>query len=379
MIEPGVTFGKLIPRLKQKGLKLMVPLHPRASKSVLTAALERVPISIPRYMWDSSDPLLCTEVIFGNGEFFRTGTAAGPGSIKEQRRTGQAQVNPMGPTQFSPFRIIQGAQGSIGIVTWATLKLELLPTQQKVYHLQSDNLQDLLDIQHELLKYRLCDELLILNNLNLACLIEEDSNEILRSIEKFKKWNLIFVLSGRGELARDRISYLEGDLEDILKTKKVSVPDKYSKVEDDSILQFLSQSDHHSWKLRLSGAHQDIFFITSLEKLAEFISIVETQYTGHLGIYIQAINQGTSYHCEFNLYYDPNNENEPIKINEKFQTISTELMDLGAFFNRPYGLWASEVFKRHQYSTQIALRKIKNIFDPNKVLNPGVLCFDENE
>ncbi|MFX1489705.1 MAG: FAD-binding oxidoreductase [Promethearchaeota archaeon] len=379
MIEPGVTFGKLIPRLKQKGLKLMVPLHPRASKSVLTAALERVPISIPRYMWDSSDPLLCTQVIFGNGEFFRTGTAAGPGSIKEQKRTGQAQVNPMGPTQFSPFRIIQGAQGSIGIVTWATLKLELLPTQQKVYHLQSDNLQDLLDIQHELLKYRLCDELLILNNLNLACLIEKDSNEILRCTEKFKKWNLIFVLSGRGELAKDRISYLEGDIEDILKTKKVLVPDKYSKIEDDSILQFLSQSDHHSWKLRLSGAHQDIFFITNLEKIAEFISIVEKQYSGNLGIYIQAINQGTSYHCEFNLYYDPNNENEDIKIYEKFQTISTALMDLGAFFNRPYGLWASEVFKRHQYSTQIALRKIKNIFDPNKVLNPGVLCFDDNE
>ncbi|MFX1480433.1 MAG: FAD-binding oxidoreductase [Promethearchaeota archaeon] len=379
MIEPGVTFGELVPHLKQKGLKLMVPLHPRASKSVLTAALERVPITIPRYMWDSSDPLLCTEVIFGNGESFRTGTAAGPGSIKEQRRTGQAQINPMGPTQFSPFRVIQGSQGSIGIVTWATLKLELLPTQQKVYHLQSDNLQDLLDIQHELLKYRLCDELLILNNLNLACLIEKDSNEILHSTEKFKKWNLIFVLSGRGELAQDRISYLKGDIEDILKTKKVSVPDKYSKIEDDRIIQFLIKPDHHSWKLRLSGAHQDIFFIINLEKIPEFISIVEKQYLGNLGIYIQAINQGTSYHCEFNLYYDPNNENEAIKINEKFQTISTELMDLGAFFNRPYGLWASEVFKRHQYSTQIALRKIKNIFDPNKVLNPGVLCFDDNE
>ncbi|MBA7665562.1 hypothetical protein ES703_73636 [subsurface metagenome] len=51
-------------------------------------------------------------------------------------------------------------------------------------------------------------------------------------------------------------------------------------------------------------------------------------------------------------------------------------MDSGAFFNRPYGLWAKEVFKRHTDSTQTALKKVKKIFDPNNVLNPGVLCFD---
>ncbi|MFW9865029.1 MAG: FAD-binding oxidoreductase [Candidatus Thorarchaeota archaeon] len=379
MVEPGVTFGKLIPHLHKKGLKLMVPLHPRASKSVLTAALERVPITIPRYMWDSSDPLLCTEVIFGNGEFFRTGTAAGPGSIKEQRRTGQAQVNPMGPTQFSPFRVIQGAQGSIGIVTWATLKLELLPTQQKVYHLQTDSLQDLLDVQHELLKYRLCDELLLLNNLNLACLVEQEPSEILLLAKELKKWNLIFVLSGRGELALDRISYLQGDIEDILKEKKLLSPENITKIDEDTIIQFLTQPTIQPWKLRLTGGYQDIFFITNFERIPELVAFVKQQYSQYLGIYIQAINQGTSYHCEFDLYYDPNNDNERSNITEKFQMISTDLMKKGAFFNRPYGIWAKEVFERHQSSTQIALRKIKNIFDPNGVLNPGVLCFDDNK
>ena len=44
-------------------------------------------------------------------------------------------------------------------------------------------------------------------------------------------------------------------------------------------------------------------------------------------------------------------------------------MDAGAFFNRPYGLWAKEVFDRHTASTQMALKKVKSIFDPNNVLN----------
>ncbi|MFX1502968.1 MAG: FAD-binding protein [Promethearchaeota archaeon] len=376
MIEPGVTFGDLIPKLRKKGLKIMTPLHPRASKSVLTSALEREPITIPRYMWDSSDPLLCTEVFFGNGDLFKTGTAAGPGTIKQQKKSGQAQVNPMGPTQFSPFRVIQGAQGSIGIVTWATIKLELLPSIQKAYHLQSDNIEELLDFQYDLLKYRLCDELLIVNNLNLACLIKENSTEITQLAEELPKWNLIFIISGKGDLATERISYLEGELQDIIREKHLE--SKECKIINESvILRFMNNADNNPWRLRLSGGYQDIFFISNYERIAEFSSIVEKHISNKLGVYIQAINQGTSYHCEFDIYYNPENKVDTIDAREKFLNTSIELMDSGAFFNRPYGFWAKEVYKRHEDSTQTALRKVKKIFDPNNVLNPGVLCFDE--
>ncbi|MFX1591638.1 MAG: FAD-dependent oxidoreductase [Promethearchaeota archaeon] len=377
MIEPGVTFGDLIPLLHNKGLRILTPLHPRASKSVLTAALEREPITIPRYMWDSSDPLLCTEVFFGNGELFKTGSAAGPGSIKQQRKSGQAQVNPMGPTQFSPFRVIQGAQGSIGVVTWVTIKLELLPSIQKVYHLQSDNLENLLDFQYELLKYRLCDELLILNNLNLACLIEENPKEIQHLTTKLAKWNLIFAISGRGQLANDKISYLEGDILDIMNQKKLILSENKIIIDQNDILKFLNQADIIPWRLRLTGGYQDIFFLTNYEKIREFTDLVEKQISNNLGIYIQPINQGTAYHCEFDIYFNPHDKEETLNVKENFLGTSRSLMNSGAFFNRPYGLWAKEVYKRHEESTENALKKVKQIFDPNNVLNPGVLCFDD--
>jgi hypothetical protein len=343
----------------------------------LTSALERAPITIPRYHWDSSDPLLCTEVYFGTGDLFRTGTAAGPGTIKEQQATGQAQVNPMGPTQFSPFRVIQGAQGSLGIVTWATLKLELIPTIQKVFHLQSDTIPKLLDFQHELIKYRLCDELLILNNLNLATLIKKNSQEIIELARTMKKWNLIYVIAGRGKLADDKIAYLEGDINDIIGDLGIESLISESNINDNEILCVLSQAIQDPWRLRLRGGYQDIFFITNFEKITEFITMVEKEISQDLGIYIQPINQGTSYHCEFDLYYDPSSEGETMNIKKKFLEISTKLMDSGAFFNRPYGILTKEVYKRHDDSTQIALKKVKKIFDPNNVLNPGVLCFDE--
>ena len=377
MVEPGAVFGQLLPILKKKGLRLIQPLHPRDGKSVLTAALERVPTTIPRYQWDSSDPLLCTEVIFGTGDLFRTGTAAGPGTIKEQRKSGQAQVNPMGPTQFSPYRLVQGAQGSLGIITWATLKLELKPTIQKVFHLQSDNLLDLLNLQHQLLKYRLGDEMLILNNINLACLVKQKLEDIKELTNSLTEWNLIFILAGRGKLASDKISYQEGDIQQIIEDLKLDHLKRVSPITDSEINYALNESISYPWRKRLRGSFQDIFFITSYEKIYKFINIVQNAISGDLGIYIQAINQGTSYHCEFDLYYNPNNKVESSLIKEKFLKLSLELMESGAFFSRPYGVWAKEVFKRHEDSTRIALKKVKRIFDPNNILNPGVLCFDE--
>ena len=377
MVEPGVTFDQLVPILKNKGLRLLLPLNPTASRSVLSTALEREPITIPRYHWDSSDPLLCTEVVFGTGDLFRTGTAAGPGTIKQQQKMGQAQVNPMGPTQFSPYRVIQGAQGSLGVVTWATLKLELLPSIQKVYHFQSENIQDLLDLQYELLKYRLCDELVILNNMNLACLLKHTQQEISELVRNLDKWNLIFVISGRGPLAKDKISYLEGDIDDIRAELGLKFSEPNVEISHKQILQFFSEPCVKPWRIRLRGAYQDILFLTSFEKIPKFISLMEANYKKDFGIYIQPINQGTSYHVEFDLYYDPEDNNNINVIKEKILGVGIQLMDNGAFFSRPYGLWAKEVFFHQSTETINAMKKVKKIFDPNNVLNPGVLCFDD--
>jgi FAD/FMN-containing dehydrogenase len=68
MVEPGVTFGELIPKVKKEGLRLNMPLLPRQSKSVIGSMLEREPVTMPKYQWDISDPLACTEVFFGTGD-----------------------------------------------------------------------------------------------------------------------------------------------------------------------------------------------------------------------------------------------------------------------------------------------------------------------
>ena len=132
MVEPGVTFGELIPAAEKQGIRLNLPLAPRATKSVVGSLLDREPVVMPKYQWDISDPLACTEVIFGTGDDFRTGQAAGPGTIEEQWAVGGMQKAPYGPHVPSWHRLVQGAQGSMGIVTWASLRCELLPSLESL-------------------------------------------------------------------------------------------------------------------------------------------------------------------------------------------------------------------------------------------------------
>jgi FAD/FMN-containing dehydrogenase len=45
-----------------------------------------------------------------------------------------------------------------------------------------------------------------------------------------------------------------------------------------------------------------------------------------------------------------------------------------AFFSRPYGPWARVAYS-HAAETATMQKKIKKIFDPKDILNPGQLCF----
>ena len=130
IVEAGVTLAELIPELKKHGMKLNIPLLLKASKSVVTSRLERVPNLIPKYQYDYMDPLLTLEVVYGKGDDFRTGSASGPGTLDTIRTD---MVNPWGPGSFDFFKFLTGAQGTMGLVTWATTKTEVLPSIHKLY------------------------------------------------------------------------------------------------------------------------------------------------------------------------------------------------------------------------------------------------------
>ncbi len=381
IIEPGVTYSQLQPELAKEGLRLTTPLLPRSSKSVLTSLLERQPTIIPKYQWEIPDPLRCLEVVWGNGESMRTGEAGDWSTLEEQWGLHIAQVMPMGPSQVDYYRLIQAAQGTMGIATWASVRCEVLPQLHKLFFVPSERLDDLLPFTYRLLRFRFGDELFILNSSNLAYILGEDCEEVNSLKKELSQWVIIVGIAGRDWLLKERVEFQEEDINDIAQQFGLKFLPSIPGANGSKVLEVIrNPSREPYWKLDYKGGFQDIFFLATLNRTPKFVktmySVAESKgyVTSDMGIYIQPVQQGVACHCEFSLPYNPGNQKEVAKVQDLLTVASEELMKQGAFFSRPYGIWADMVYKRDTQSTAV-LRKIKGIFDPNNVMNPGKLCF----
>jgi hypothetical protein len=382
MFEPGVTFGELASAIAEKSLRLNMPLLPRRSKSVVGSMLEREPVLMPKYHWDISDPLACTEVIFGTGEKFRTGAAAGSGTIEEQWAAGGAQKEAAGPSSASWYRLIQGSQGTMGIVTWASARCELIPSLEEPFFVGSPHLEKILEAVHWLIRLRLVNECLVLNNTNLAMMIAVHGHQKYSRIkEHLPPWILFFNIAAYDFLSEERI---KGQTEDILELAQRLGIDPVKALNGITANRFLKLIQHPSdepyWKLKYKSACHDIFLLTIYDKLPDLIQTMysaaeATGYPGtDLGIYLQPIVQGVNCHCEFNLFYDHHDPAESSKIRDLSISATKKLLSQGAFFSRPYGECTSLIMNRDA-ATFAALKKVKALVDPLNIMNPGKLCF----
>jgi FAD/FMN-containing dehydrogenase len=383
LIEPGVTFLNLIEEAERVGLKVDMPLLPSMGKSVISSYLEREPIQIPKYHWDMTDPMLCTELVFGTGEMFRTGSAAGPGSLEEQWAVGSAQCNPLGPGQCDLMRIVQGSQGTMGVVTWASVKLEVKPTTHRIYFVTNNKLSRIVDFSYRVLRRKLCDEFLILNARSLATVIASAPGSSDSLAEQQAHYTLIYGISGYEYLPEERIDYLEKDLAEIAQATGVEALPEIPGCSANKMEAILAApSDDPYYKLRPKGTFLDIFFLTTLDKAQSFIDVMEREAEKknypkeEVGLYLQPIQHGRAIHMEFTLYYDPEDKEEAARAKKLFKDASRALSDEGAFFSRPYGSWADLAYERCPDTVQV-LRKVKDMLDPDGVLNQGKLCFKE--
>ena len=381
MFEPGVTFADLKNAISKEGLRMNMPLSPRSTKSVLGSLLEREPVTMPVYHWDIGDPTGCYEIIWGNGEMFRTGAAAGSGTIEEQWKAGGSQLEAAGPSSSSWYRLIQASQGTMGIVTWGTCRLEIQPKLEQPYFIGSNSLKKMTDAMHWLIRLRLANECFVLNNINAAALISKSPFEFLATKDSLPPWELFFNVAAYNYFPEERLKGQTQDMTRNLQRIGLDPVKSLGRLAADVFLKMAQQpSDDPNWKLRQKGACEDIFFITIYKNLD---NLIKTMYeaadsagfpAANIGIYLQPIVQGVNCHCEFNLFYNPQNAEERGRVAQLSTIATKKLMDQGAFFSRPYGINTNLIMNR-DYSTVSSLKKIKNITDPDGIMNPGKLCF----
>jgi hypothetical protein len=377
-IQPGVTYPQLIAALAEHGMTLPLPLAPRSGKSVLASIMDRAPTTWPNKQWDSSDPAGSTEFFFGNGERFRSGSGGGPGSIEQQRLSGGAQKFSSGPSQADFHRVVQGAQGTMGVLTWITLRTELNPSMQKTLLAGSERLEHLLPFVYAIQRGLLGEHNFILDRTAAAMLLANgDQNTFADIHSSIPAWLCLLNVAGFERLPQERLEYHLHDISLYANETNLHLEEQIGAVSAASLLaRAIQPSGEIDWRDTLRGSSLSIFFLSTLDRMPAFHKIfVDTALEiglaeANIATYIQPTVQNHACHAEFILAFDPDSVAEVDRIKKLERKAVTRLMEAGAFFSRPYGSAAELVWAQNPANYQL-LKIVKGIFDPGRVLQRG--------
>ncbi len=378
IIEPGVTFGNLRAVLENNGLIPYTPLLPRSTKSVLSSALEREPITVPKDHWEFNDPLAGGEVVIGDGHVQGFGDTGG--RTKQEAEKGEAiPVIPVGPSNVGWLTMIQGSQGTMGIVSWGAVRCRIKPSIQKPFFVARHDLKDIIPFLQKLLKFRFCEELFILNGFGLANILSEDADEIKRLRAALPPWILFVNLAGRENYGEKEVEWKEDQVRAASVEEGLELRDAVAGFSALSLLGNLQKAPDKDRRLRFKNSCQVLPFSTTLDKTPELVAAAPRMSADYgypsvdLSIYIQPTIQGCQCDGEILFPYDSGNAPEAEMVRNLFVTASSKMANLGAYYSRPYGMLADIVYK--DAGVVDILRKMKTILDPNGILNSGKLCF----
>lgn len=251
-IQPGVTVEKAQEKLKEYGLMLQLPLCVHPKKSILTSAMEREPMLIPKD--EHYETLVNVEVVLSSGEVFYTGTAGYKGF-----KMGAAQEF------FIPStRLFVGAQGTFGVVTEANLKVVHIPAMDKLFFMPFKRVEDMVLPIGKIHWRMLGNECFILDALNFAAVIAETDDEIAALRDELPPWTLIVCSSAPDRFPEEKIAYEEEALREIGREYDFDICETIGAVPGirRKVMPLLRKpwSKNTYWKDRYRGACNDLFF-----------------------------------------------------------------------------------------------------------------------
>jgi FAD/FMN-containing dehydrogenase len=323
------------------------------------------------------------EVVWPTGEVFRMGSA----SVNGYPNSASKGANPSGPG-LDFYRFLQGAQGTMGVVTWTNLKIESIPKMDKVLLAPIDDLPYAQEFLYRILPRRIGQECLLLNNVDLAAIVAEKwPGDFERLRTALPPWTLILVVSGLLRRPEEKIAYEENLLNQVISNefRKMVLSDNLPGVPGIghkllSILRKPWPAEKTYWKNTWKGCSQSLFFIARPTSTSTYVDTAKRVAAEHgypiseIGIYIQPMEHNRACHMEFTFFYNPADLSEKKRIADLHRDAALALLNQGAFFSRPYGELAAMMYERASGYT-IVLKRLKKVFDPKNIMNPGNLCF----
>ena len=383
VIEPGVTYGEFQKELAKNGMHIAYTLAPKDTKSVLADVMDVEPRLNASHGFSYTEPFRCVEVTWGDGNRMYTGDAAngGPvGSIEKQLTEEKWQVSPLGPMMTDFYRFLTQSQGTMGIVTWASVRCELAHQAHKSFFVPADTEKALLDFVWDVMHVRFSDELFIMNKAQVANLMAKNAKEVEALKKELPAWVVFVGVGGRDLLPVEKCEQQEADIKEVAQKRGLVPVNNIGPVTANAFYKkaITPSPAKKYWKETYKGAFQDIFFLIKIDDTAMFIDKMNAlaDRLGYpstdIGVYVQPIHYGQEYHVCFTIPYDPESAKETKLVKELFDKASVELAQAGAYYARPHGPWARIQLNKNAIGTK-ALERLKGIFDPKGIMNPGKL------
>lgn len=373
-IEPGLPWGEFQDHLRSREMFAANPLFPHPEQSVVTSYLERQPLLNARFEY--AEPILTLEAVLPTGDLLRTGSAAAPGAPDH---TVADMVCPYGPG-LDFYRLFQGAQGTLGIVTWVNIKIEHLSAVRKTYLLPANDLPELLSVVHRTQRLMIGDECFILSRSDLAAIAGLGDFEAVKEIERsLPAWAAVIQISGTRRRPGERVAYQDRAFLDVCGDHGFQPMQETRDIFSEGLRKPWPEARSY-WKHARRGGCHDVACHLVYARVPQLLNqsaiiLAEAGFGERdYGVYIQPIEYGRAYYLRLHLYHDPDSRKEREKMLELDEVLNRNLLLGGALFNTPYGRQADLTYDHAAMYTEV-LKKVKNIFDPQGIMNPGRLCF----
>jgi glycolate oxidase len=352
VVEPGVITGQFQDAVKKQGL--FYPPDP-ASRDFCTlggnvAECSGGPSAVKYGV--TRDYVLGLEVVLPDGRLMHTGV-----------RTAKGVVG------YDFTRLFIGSEGTLGIVSKIVVRLLALPTHTKTFLVLTESLQQAIILVSEILKngilpntleYMDSTALSVVNDYlpleleqktRALLLVEVDGDE-KSTVEQGEK--LLTLLADRQrypEILEVRQAKNDDEVEDLWKARRSISP--------------------ATFKLRPHKISEDV--VVPRSKIDQLVDFTE-KLSQELGIVILTFGHAGDGNIHVNIMVDKDNPVEDEKGREAKRRLFDHVMILGGTLSGEHGVGITKApflsLELDEPSLEL-MEKIKTLFDPNNILNPG--------
>ncbi len=353
VVEPGVVYERLNEELRKYGL--FFPPDPGSALSCTVGGMVANNASGMRAVkyGVTRDYVLGLETVLPDGRIVKLGTRVFKTSI--------------GPDLT---RLMVGSEGVLGVFTEVTLRLRPLPRRAVTALAFFDKVTDATEAVYDIVR----------NGLDPAAL-EFISRRSIKAVSDFKNLNLpeadamlIVELHGRDDYV---VKHMH-DVKEIL-DKHRAFEVRLAETEEERNNIWAARKGAYPALLKVSKSPLSGDIIVPISKITEMVEKsyeIASRYNLDFGI-IGHIGDGNVHHIWFADRSEPDSWERAVKANDEIVRYAIE-MGGAASAEHGIGIEKKKFMKLQHGEAYELLLKLKRFFDPNNILNPGIM-FDVEE